>query len=63
MKQKKRTVYEAPLTGRFRVEMEAAFCAASGDEIKKDNSGLNAEGHDQGGSFEPEVTTNGSFWE
>jgi hypothetical protein len=48
MKQKKRTVYEAPLTERFRVEMEAAFCAASGDVIKKDNSGLNAEGHDQG---------------
>ena len=59
----KRTVYEAPLTVRFHVEMEAAFCATSGEVIKKDNSGLNAEGHDQGGSFEPEVTTNGSFWE
>lgn len=56
-------MYEAPLTVRYQVEMEAAFCAASGDVIKKDNSGLNAEGHDQGGSFEPEVTTNGSFWE
>ena len=56
-------MYEAPLTVRFHVEMEAAFCATSGEVIKKDNSGLNAEGHDQGGSFEPEVTTNGSFWE
>ena len=59
----KRTMYEAPLTVRYHVEMEATFCAASGDVIKKDNSGLNAEGHDQGGAFEPEVTTNGSFWE
>ena len=41
-------MYEAPLTVRYQVEMEATFCAASGDEIKKDNSGLNAEGQDQG---------------
>ena len=55
--------YERPETISIVVEMEAGFCAGSGDEIKKDNSGLNAEGHDQGGAFEPEVTTNGSFWE
>ena len=41
-------MYEAPLTVRYHVEMEATFCAASGEVIKKDNSGLNAEGHDQG---------------
>ena len=29
----KRTVYEAPLTERFPVEMEAAFCAGSKDDI------------------------------
>lgn len=29
----KRTMYEAPLTVRYHVEMEAAFCAGSKDDI------------------------------
>ena len=29
----KRTMYEAPLTVRYQVEMEAAFCAGSIDVI------------------------------
>ena len=29
MKQMKRTVYEAPLTERFQVELEGVFCASA----------------------------------
>ena len=44
MKQMKGTVYEAPLTERFQVELEGVFCASAevtnGD---KDNFGINAQ--------------------
>ena len=35
-KQMKRTVYEAPRTERFQVQLEAAFCAGSVD-VKNPN--------------------------
>lgn len=31
IKQMKRIAYEAPVTERFRVEMEGSFCSASAD--------------------------------
>ena len=34
----KRTVYEAPVTERFQVELEGVFCASADfDDDKKDN--------------------------
>lgn len=34
----KKTVYEAPLTERFQVELEGVFCASADfDDDKKDN--------------------------
>ena len=37
-KQMKRTVYEAPVTERFQVELEGTFCASADfDDDKKDN--------------------------
>ena len=35
MKQMKRTVYEAPVTERFQVELEGVFCASA--EIQNPN--------------------------
>ena len=34
MKQMKRTVYEAPVTERFQVELEGVFCASIFEESK-----------------------------
>lgn len=42
MKQMKRTVYEAPVTERFQVELEGVFCASA--EVtngNKDLAGIN----------------------
>ena len=37
-KQMKRTVYEAPVSERFSVELEGTFCASADfDDDKKDN--------------------------
>lgn len=37
-KQMKRTVYEAPVTERFQVELEGSFCASVDfDDANKDN--------------------------
>ena len=37
-KQMKRTVYEAPVTERFQVELEGTFCASADfDDNNKDN--------------------------
>ena len=41
-KQMKRTVYEAPVTERFQVELEGTFCASAGITNKDDNNiGIN----------------------
>ena len=45
-KQMKRTVYEAPVTERFQVELEASLMAASADITNGDNK--NAGITDQG---------------
>lgn len=37
-KQMKRTVYEAPITECFHVEMEGAFCGASADVENPDDA-------------------------
>ena len=44
MKQMKRTVYEAPVTERFQVELEGVFCAS----IVKDpqSSNVAIDGHE-----------------
>ena len=52
-KQMKRTVYEAPRTTHFLVEMEAAFCVGSQTEIKVEDSTIEVEEYD---SFENKVT-------
>lgn len=36
IKQMKRIPYEAPVTERFRVEMEGSFCSASADVVNPD---------------------------
>ena len=41
-KQMKRTVYEAPVTELFRVELEGNFCASV---IKEDNHTIDTGGH------------------
>ena len=38
IKQMKRIPYEAPVTERFRVEMEGSFCSASADVENPDNA-------------------------
>ena len=41
-KQMKRTVYEAPVTERFQVELEGTFCASADITNKDDNNiGIN----------------------
>ena len=52
-KQMKRTVYEAPRTEQFHVEMEAAFCVGSQTEIKVEDSTIEVEEYDR---FDNEVT-------
>ena len=43
-KQMKRTVYEAPVTERFSVELEGTFCASV---VKEDpQSGVETSGHE-----------------
>ena len=42
-KQMKRTVYEAPVTERFSVELEGSFCASV---IKDKNHGVESGGHE-----------------
>lgn len=49
----KRTVYEAPLTDCFQIELEGAFMAGSQTEIKTEQSSIEVEEYD---SFENEVT-------
>ena len=34
----KKLKYEIPQTTRFQIEMEGAFCAASGEEVKTDGN-------------------------
>ena len=49
-KQMKRTVYEAPVTELFRVELEGDFMAAS--IVDEDNkTGVTANGHEIGGMY------------
>ena len=56
--------YERPETERLIVEMEAAFCAGSGDEMKEDNNGLKTEDHVAGGAFDAEQDANdNTIWE
>lgn len=34
----KKLKYEIPLTTRFQIEMEGAFCAGSGDDVKTEGN-------------------------
>lgn len=50
-KQMERTVYEAPVTELFRVELEGGFMAAS--IVDEDNSSkVNTSGHETGDTFD-----------
>jgi hypothetical protein len=49
----KRSVYVAPTTERFQIELEGAFMVGSQTEIKAENSTIEVEEYD---SFENEVT-------
>ena len=40
----KRTVYEAPVTERFQVELEGVFCASIIDETRKGNATIIDQG-------------------
>ena len=52
-KQMKRTVYEAPVTEHFQVELEGDFMAAS--IVENDNkSSVNSTGHEIGNTFDAE---------
>ena len=42
-KQMKRTVYEAPVTERFQVELEGTFCASI---VQGQNSNVQTTGHE-----------------
>ena len=55
-KQMKRTVYEAPVTERFQVELEGTFCASVDfDDTNKDNGTIGNQevndGFTAGGDF------------
>ena len=50
MKQMKRTVYEAPLTERFQVELEGVFCASADVQNQTQNGVIN--NHDVNTSFD-----------
>lgn len=52
-KQMKRTVYVAPTTERFQVELEGGLCAASYTEINNEGSTIEVEEYD---SFDNTVT-------
>lgn len=65
-KQMKRTVYEAPVTELFRVELEGTFCASADIENTNNPTTGLIDGHDVNDSFAPtfESEYNGeSNWE
>lgn len=47
----KRTVYEAPVTERFQVELEGMFCASANVQNPNDVTTGQIEGHDVNGGF------------
>ena len=54
-RQMKRTVYEAPITGCFHVEMEGAFCSAS--IVNGNNGKVETTGHELN-----EIDVTGHSW-
>ena len=55
-KQMKRTVYEAPVTERFQVELEGTFCASADfDDNNKDNGVIGDQ------EVNDDFTTGGDF--
>lgn len=46
----KRTVYEAPVTELFRVELEGGFMSAS--VVQDEGSTVQSAGHESGGEFD-----------
>ena len=58
----KRTVYEAPVTELFRVELEGNFCASADVENTEDNQGkVGISDHEIGSNFGEESF--GGDWE
>ena len=60
----KRTVYEAPLTERFQVELEGVFCASV---VNEQGNGVGvtsgAQDYQEWNGEEGFVKQNGSVWE
>lgn len=61
----KRTVYEAPVTELFRVELEGNFCASAEIENGDDkNAGIDAHGVNTGFSADfSDSTIEGNGWD
>ena len=47
----KKLKYEIPQTTRFQIEMEGAFCAASGESVKTDKVNVEIENQVGGDDF------------
>lgn len=47
----KKLKYEIPQTTRFQIEMEGAFCAASGEAVKTDKVNVEIENQVGGDDF------------
>lgn len=63
-KQMKRTVYEAPVTERFQVELEGAMMSAS--VVEDTGSQVTATGQESGGEWDMSGETDDNFkvtWE
>ena len=63
MKQMKRTVYEAPLTERFQVELEGVFCASADIENPESKDNRQGEILNQGINTGFEVTFGSDGWD
>ena len=62
----KRTVYEAPVTELFRVELEGAFMSASADVKNPDNANGRIDAHEVNTGFSADFsdsTIEGNGWD
>ena len=58
-KQMKRTVYEAPVTERFQVELEGSFCGAAEVDNPDNPTNGRIDNQDVNTEFEAGFTTDG----
>ena len=62
-KQMKRTVYEAPITECFHVEMEGAFCGASADVENPDAKDGRIDAHEVNTDFSTAGDFSAGSWD